>query len=419
MSVRRIRKLILVMFKPTNCQVLLSIVFALSTLSTLPTAFAAFGDRLVSLPSTTATTSTSTQSPFNNYKKSYHLRTPSTSTTEAPDDTVTFSSFENASPDPENESSEIADGRDNDHWKNLNATSGTENVGIDDLDDENDDEDDDWYYDGYPYNYLYDFDPDELDRASYFADNDTTSSQLNTSSSEIINYNYNDSMEVDFEDGEDENVGGNSYNMYPLEPPKLNQAYVNSSGNDSISSSGTYSHHRYAPAPYANPFDPTHQIKKVVFINPVNPKPGHHHTPLNVHKIYSGIGSHIPSISGRRGGSGHYIPGPPIYRDTGPRIKYVPTGLKHPRRLPAHFHIKKYPSGKLGPIHSHEYHHHPNKDPSYYGYIPGIPGRPWKDYPMYSHVPRTGFHCKLVKYPGFYADVDTGCQVYNSLNIVL
>lgn len=411
LSFERIRQLIFVMLNPTNCNLLISIVFiALSFLSSISQVSAAFGDRIVPLSSSAASL-TSTLSPFYNYKKSHPLRAPSTSTTEADIDSVTFPSFDDASPDPENERSNndqepLADSSD------LNRTVSNDPILHDHYNDDNenedddDEEDDDWSYDdGYPYNYLYDFDPTELNDPSFFADNDTYG-YLNTSSSEIVPYNYTNPMDVEFEDEEE-----NSYNMYPLEPPKLNEAYVNTSGNESISSSGTYSQFRYAPAPYINPFDPTHQMKKVVFINPVDPKPGHHHTPLNVHKIYSGISSHIPGMHGR-GGGGHYMPGPPIYRDSGPRIKYVPAGMKHPHRLPAHYHIKKYPSGKLGPIHSHEYHHHPMKDSSYYGYIPGIPGRPWKDYPMYSHVPRTGFHCKLVKYPGFYADMEAGCQVW-------
>lgn len=419
--IRKIQKncfdeLILVMFNrsPAGLNLLSFLFVLLSLICSLPTSSAAFGDRIVPLTSTATTTSTSTLSPFYNYKKSYHLRTPSTSTTTklASEEPVTFPSFDDASPDPEGEQTQDVDRSESmgslsePYDRNLNESTPIDDVLHDTYEDDDEDDDDiDWSLDEYPYNYLYDMDPTDLDSPYFFADNDTNSF-LNTSSSEIVNYNYNDSLDVEFED---EDGDGNSYNMYPLEPPKLNQAYVNTTGNESISSSGTYSRFRYAPAPYINPFDPTHQLKKVVFINPVDPKPGHHHTPLNVHKIYSGIGSHIPRASGHQ-----YIPGPPIYRDSGPRIKYVPAGMKHSHRLPAHYHIKKYPSGKLGPIHSHEYHHHPNKDANYYGYIPGIPGTPWKDYPIYSHVPRTKFHCRLVKYPGFYADIDTGCQVTNS-----
>ncbi|XP_013778216.1 uncharacterized protein LOC106462801 [Limulus polyphemus] len=42
--------------------------------------------------------------------------------------------------------------------------------------------------------------------------------------------------------------------------------------------------------------------------------------------------------------------------------------------------------------------------------IPGIPG---EDYPVFSQVPFTRFRCKDVPYPGFYADVESGCQVWH------
>ncbi|XP_067126137.1 uncharacterized protein [Centruroides vittatus] len=42
--------------------------------------------------------------------------------------------------------------------------------------------------------------------------------------------------------------------------------------------------------------------------------------------------------------------------------------------------------------------------------IPGIPG---KDYPVFSSIPLTNFHCRDTGYPGFYADVDSGCQVWH------
>ena len=42
--------------------------------------------------------------------------------------------------------------------------------------------------------------------------------------------------------------------------------------------------------------------------------------------------------------------------------------------------------------------------------VPGIPGRPWKDYPMFMAIPKTNFDCHNVK-AGYYADVETGCQV--------
>lgn len=36
------------------------------------------------------------------------------------------------------------------------------------------------------------------------------------------------------------------------------------------------------------------------------------------------------------------------------------------------------------------------------------------DYPIYSDIPRTDFDCRNTEYPGFYADQQTGCQVYHS-----
>ena len=174
--------------------------------------------------------------------------------------------------------------------------------------------------------------------------------------------------------------------IYPLEPPQLLT-------NESISSSDTYSRFQYAIPPVVNPY----HKEKVVFLSPIRPKEGHHHD-------YSGTAG-----TGRKV---YKLVDMPTYRDGGPRIRYIKKkiipGPHH--RYPAHLHVAKYPPGKF-PTHSHEYHHHPIHDAKYYGYIPGIPGKPWKDYPLYSHVPLTGFSCKLTKYPGFYADVDAGCQV--------
>lgn len=45
-----------------------------------------------------------------------------------------------------------------------------------------------------------------------------------------------------------------------------------------------------------------------------------------------------------------------------------------------------------------------------------VPGTPGVDYPIYHVVPETSFHCKDVPYaPGMYANVETGCQVQDSL----
>lgn len=181
--------------------------------------------------------------------------------------------------------------------------------------------------------------------------------------------------------------------IYPLEPPQLL-----SGTNDSISSADTYSRFRYAIPPVVNP----HNKNQVVFLSNLSPREGHHHeSGRPVRKVYKVVDM-------------------PTYRDGGPRIRYIKKKiLPSPghQRLPPHLHVAKYPAGAF-PTHSHEYHHHPSHDAKYYGYIPGIPGKPWKDYPLYSHVPLTGFSCKLTKYPGFYADVDAGCQVCVSLLVL-
>lgn len=175
--------------------------------------------------------------------------------------------------------------------------------------------------------------------------------------------------------------------VYPLDPP-------NTLSNHNLSSSDTYSRFQYAVPPLGE--------DQVVFISSLQPK-----HPLS---IYPPVKKVIKVIEGDS---------LPTYRDGGPRIRYIkkPTYVKtrklppHPR-YPTHMHPAKItPLGELIKIHSHEYHHHPSRDVSYYGYIPGIPGKPWKDYPIFSSVPPTGFSCKLTKYPGFYADIDAGCQV--------
>lgn len=179
--------------------------------------------------------------------------------------------------------------------------------------------------------------------------------------------------------------------IYPLEPPQLLT-------NESISSSDTYSRFQYAIPPIVNPY----HKEKVVFLSPLRPKEGHHHD----YSTSTGGGRKVYKLVDM-----------PTYRDGGPRIRYIKKkiipGMHH--RYPPHMHVAKYPTGKF-PTHSHEYHHHPSYDAKFYGYIPGIPGKPWKDYPLYSHVPLTGFSCKLTKYPGFYADVDAGCQVSYTLS---
>ncbi|XP_035217373.1 uncharacterized protein LOC118190720 [Stegodyphus dumicola] len=44
-----------------------------------------------------------------------------------------------------------------------------------------------------------------------------------------------------------------------------------------------------------------------------------------------------------------------------------------------------------------------------------VPGTPGVDYPTYFEIPKTSFRCSQQKYiPGFYADTETGCQVFHS-----
>ncbi|KAH9501561.1 hypothetical protein DERF_012402 [Dermatophagoides farinae] len=39
--------------------------------------------------------------------------------------------------------------------------------------------------------------------------------------------------------------------------------------------------------------------------------------------------------------------------------------------------------------------------------VPGVPG---VDYPIFGHIPDTDFQCSKQQYPGFYSDIETGCQ---------
>ncbi|KAH7644488.1 hypothetical protein HUG17_0026 [Dermatophagoides farinae] len=61
------------------------------------------------------------------------------------------------------------------------------------------------------------------------------------------------------------------------------------------------------------------------------------------------------------------------------------------------------------------HHHHHHNEHLFNGismdYIPGIPGKPWKDYPLYSQVPKTTFHCNGAY--GYFADIETSCQVWH------
>ncbi|XP_066152173.1 putative uncharacterized protein DDB_G0286901 isoform X2 [Euwallacea fornicatus] len=42
-----------------------------------------------------------------------------------------------------------------------------------------------------------------------------------------------------------------------------------------------------------------------------------------------------------------------------------------------------------------------------------IPGQPDQDYPVLSSVPETSFSCEQQEYPGYYADIETRCQVFH------
>lgn len=44
----------------------------------------------------------------------------------------------------------------------------------------------------------------------------------------------------------------------------------------------------------------------------------------------------------------------------------------------------------------------------------GQEGTPGVDFPIYSYIPRTSFSCKGIE-SGYYADLDTDCQVKNVL----
>lgn len=46
----------------------------------------------------------------------------------------------------------------------------------------------------------------------------------------------------------------------------------------------------------------------------------------------------------------------------------------------------------------------------YVDHIPGIPGKPWKDYPVFHSIPDTHFKCRPHN-PGYFADMEAGCQV--------
>ena len=71
----------------------------------------------------------------------------------------------------------------------------------------------------------------------------------------------------------------------------------------------------------------------------------------------------------------------------------------------------KYEVQELPPLLSgRSLHSSPYPSHSYLDYIPGIPGKPWKDYPIFSTPPYTNFKCQPHQ-PGYFADIEAGCQV--------
>ncbi|KFM69607.1 hypothetical protein X975_03903, partial [Stegodyphus mimosarum] len=46
-----------------------------------------------------------------------------------------------------------------------------------------------------------------------------------------------------------------------------------------------------------------------------------------------------------------------------------------------------------------------------------VPGKPGIDYPTYGEIPFTNFDCRTFKAPGFYADLEAGCQVFHNCDM--
>lgn len=53
-----------------------------------------------------------------------------------------------------------------------------------------------------------------------------------------------------------------------------------------------------------------------------------------------------------------------------------------------------------------------NSDHEYFQYFQGVDGRPGRDYPIYSYIPKTTFNCRGIE-SGYYADLETDCQVFH------
>lgn len=92
----------------------------------------------------------------------------------------------------------------------------------------------------------------------------------------------------------------------------------------------------------------------------------------------------------------------------------LPDSGPHPNQHPIYPDTPVYSS--LYPVKAHNKHEENYLDYEYDSTLSltrNIPGEPGKDYPVFSSVPLTNFHCRETGHPGFYADVDTGCQVWH------
>ncbi|XP_037791622.1 extensin-like, partial [Penaeus monodon] len=67
--------------------------------------------------------------------------------------------------------------------------------------------------------------------------------------------------------------------------------------------------------------------------------------------------------------------------------------------------------------HDHHHHHHHHSDDPLQWLRDSVPGEPGDDYPIFGWpIPQTAFTC-VGKVAGFYADVETRCQVFHVCNI--
>ena len=106
----------------------------------------------------------------------------------------------------------------------------------------------------------------------------------------------------------------------------------------------------------------------------------------------------------------------PVYRDGNSRLRYVKKKLiPYKSLLPApsrvNHAVRRHNSDHYSPRASYLNHFQHVQEERYENSYSNIPGTPWVDYPLYSVVPFTGFSCRLTPFPGFYADIDAGCQV--------